>query len=282
MDFNPVKTHLRLSAVLAAVAALASGCATARLASGWAPSPMTADGSAGDWAGKQVCSTMNSGLQLSVANDADRLYVLAKFRANDPQWSRAAGRGGLTLRVVGPGKRTMSFRLPKGPERAPGQPSADSAHAETPRRTNPMWAEFADKLVVTDVDKNIVPVEPDGSAGPAAGFSDDNGMCVYEFSLPLQDTAVGHYSLHAGAKDGLSLTVTAGPDAEMRQAMQEQMRSQGSSEGGGGFGGGGRGFGGHGGYGGGYGHGGTHGGSHGGQQAPNPSVSIAVRLSAAP
>lgn len=287
MDVNTVRSLLRLSAVIAAVAALAAGCATARVVSGWTPNPMTADGSAVDWVGKQVCSTMNSGLQLSVANDADRLYVMAKFRANDPQWSRAAGRGGLTLRVVGPGKRTMSFRLPKGPEREQGQHpgwSADSAQAEMPQRMNPMWAELADKLVITDVDKNVVPVEPDGSAGPAAGFSDDNGMCVYEFSVPLLDTAVGHYSLRAGAKDGLDLTVTAGPDAEMRQAMQEA-RSQGGSEGGGGFGGGGygggggRGFGGHGGHGGGgYGHGD----SHGGQQASNPSVSVAVRLAAAP
>ncbi|HTW90746.1 MAG TPA: hypothetical protein VMH22_03475 [bacterium] len=285
---NHATMKSRLSVVIVAVAALAAGCSTAWLASGWAPSPIVANGSADDWAGKQVLSTMNNGLQLSVANDAERLYVMAKFRANDPQWSRAAGRGGLTLRVVGPGKRTMSFRLPKGPERAQGQHpgwSADSAQAEMPQRMNPAWAELAGKLVVTDVDKNIVPVEPDGSAGPAAGFSDDNGMCMYEFSVPLKDTAVGHYSLRAGAKDGLNLTVTAGPDAETRQAMQE-MRSQDKSEGGdfggGGYGGGGRGFGGHGGYGGGSGHSGSQGGWHGGEQASNPSVSVAVRLAVAP
>ena len=76
---------------------------------------------------------MKDGLQLSVANDAERLYVMARFRANDAAWSRAAAMGGLTLRVTGPGKRTMSFRLPEGPERAPGQRpgwAADSAQAE--------------------------------------------------------------------------------------------------------------------------------------------------------
>jgi hypothetical protein len=287
MDSDPVTTHLRLVAVFAAaVAARAAGCATARVGGGWAPSAVVANGSADDWADKQVCSAMKDGLQLSVANDAERLYVMAKFRVNDPQWSRAAAMGGLTLTVTGPRKRTMSFRLPKGSERAglgqrPGW-SADTAQGEMPRRENPWWAEFEGKLAVTDFDKNVVPVDPDGSQGPAAGFSSENGMCVYEFSVPLQDTSLGHYSLGASAGAGLNLTVTAGPGAGMRRTMQE-MRSQGSPEGGGGFGGEGpRGFGGRGGFGGGQGRGGPQGGRHGGQTVANPSVSIAVRLVAGP
>jgi hypothetical protein len=281
-------------AVLAAAASMAvtAGCATARLASGWAPSAVAANGNADDWADKQVCSTMKDGLMLTVANDADRLYVMAKFRANDPQWSRATSLGGMTLRVVGPRKRTMSFRLPQGPKRAMGRRpgwSPDSAPDATPWRMNPMGAEFEGKLVVTDVDKNVVPVAPDGSQGPAAGFSSDNGMCIYEFSVPLQDTAADHYSLRAGAGDGLTLTVTAGPSAEMRQAMQDQMRPQGGppegggGPGGGGFGGGGPGgMGGGGGFGGGPGRGGPPGGGHGGMTAASSSVSVAVRLAAAP
>ena len=288
MHSNPVTTHFRLMAVLAvALAALAAGCATARLASGWAPSAVTANGSADDWTDKQVCSTMKDGLQLSVANDAERLYVMAKFRANDPHWSRAASRGGLTLRVAGPRKRTMIFRLPQGPERVPDQRrgwTGDTAETQMSPRMNPMWAELEGKLVVTDFDKNVVPVDPEGSQGPAAGFSSENGMCVYEFSVPLQDTALGHYSLGAGVGTGLNLTVTAGPDAEMRQAMHE-MRSQGSPEGGGGFGGGGqRGMGGRGGFGGGGpGRGRPQGGPPGGHtETANPSVSVAVRLAIEP
>jgi hypothetical protein len=134
-------------------------------------------------------------------------------------------------------------------------------------------AEFEGKLVVTDVDKNVVPVDPDGSQGPAAGFSSDNGMCIYEFSVPLRDTTPGHYSLGAGAGAGLNLTVTAGPDAEMRQAMHD-MRSQGPPEGGGGP----RGMGGRGGFGGGSGRGGPR----GGQAGASPSLSVAVRLATVP
>ena len=285
-----------MAMLAAAAAGLAAGCATALVASGWAPTSVAANGNADDWADKQVCSTMKDGLQLSVANDAERLYVMAKFRANDPQWSRAASRGGMTLRVVGPGKRTMSFRLPQGPERMAGQRPGwptDSAQGEmigktgdspserlrrTRRGTVPVFpAEFEGKLAVTDFDKNVVPVAPDGSQGPAAGFFSEDGMCVYEFSVPLQDTAFGHYSLGAGAGAGLNLTVTAGPGAEMRRAMQE-MRSQGSMEGGGGQ----RGMGGPGGFGGGPERGGPQGGTRRGGTAASPSLSVAVRLATTP
>jgi hypothetical protein len=283
------RTDLRRIAfvVFASVAVLAAGCATARLASGWSPSPVVVDGRVDDWSDKGACSVMKDGLRLSVGNDAERLYVMAEFRANDPQWSRAAGRGGLILSVTGPRRRTMSFRLPEGPERAPdanwqarsadGRDTIRNPRADLGHIPAPMWAEFAGKLVITDVDKNVVPVEADGSAGPAAGFSEDNGMCVYEFGVPLLDTAVGHYSLRAGAGIRLNLTVTAGPGAEMRRAMQE-MRAQGSPEGGRGFGGGegdldGRG---------GFGHGSRPGGPPGGQSAASPSLSLAVQLATRP
>jgi hypothetical protein len=281
MYLHPSISQRQIVLAVAVVAAVAGGCATARLASGWAPSPVTANGIVDDWSDKQVCATMKDGLQLSVANDAERLYVMAKFRSNDPNWSRAAGRGGLTLTVAGPRKRTMSFRLPEGPATGEwGLGTRDSGPGMMSRQMNPMRAEFEGRLVLTDVDKNVVPVALDGSQGPAAGFSDDNGMCVYEFSVPLQDTALGHYSLGAGAGTGLNLTVTAGPSAEMRKAMQEQRQHQGMPEGGRGFGGRPGGFGGHGGFGGG--RGGHEGGRPGGQVATSPSVSVAVRLAAAP
>jgi hypothetical protein len=303
MLLNPATTYLRLVTVFAAAAALVAGCATARVASGWVPSAMIANGIADDWADMQVCSKMKDGLQLSVANDAERLYVMAKFRANAPQWSRAASMGGLTLRVVGPGKRTMSFRLPEGPERPqsrrPGW-SADSAQGEmlgktgdspserlrlTRRGTVPVFlAEFEGKLVVTDVDRNVIPVNPDGSQGPAAGFSSDDGMCIYEFSVPLQDTAFGHYTLGAGAGAGLNLTVTAGPSAAQREAMRgEMLREGGPPQGDGGPGSGGM-PGGRGGFGnGGPGRGGPQGGPPGVQAGTaNPSVEIAVRLAVEP
>jgi len=286
MQFIPKSIRFRLTTwIAAAVAATISGCATARLASNWAPSAVLANGNAADWADKQAWSRMKDGLQLSVANDAGRLYVMAKFRANDPQWSRAAAMGGVMLRVVGPGKKTMSFRLPKGPEPSPrrGGPgwAPVAAPEGTPPRMEQMRAELEGKLVVTDIDKNDIPVPADGSQGPAAGFSDENGMCVYEFSVPLRDTAFGHYSLGANAGAGLNLTVTAGLSSDQRREMREQMglpggRPEGGEGPAGGFGGGERGRGG------GPGRGGPQGGPPGGQSVGNPALSIAVRLATAP
>ena len=131
---------------------------------------------------------------------------------------------------------------------------------------------------VTDVDNLDIPVAPDGSQGPAAGFESENGMCVYEFSVPLQDTSLGHYSLGAGAGTGLNLTVTAGPGAEMRRAMQET-RSQGSPEGGGVGSGEPQGMDRRGGFSGGPGRGRPPGGH---AEIAIPSVKVAVRLAAAP
>jgi hypothetical protein len=288
MQINSGQARIRLIAVLSAAvaAAMTAGCATARLASGWAPSAVTANGTADDWADKQVCSTMKDGMQLSVANDAERLYVMAKFRANDPQWSRAAGMGGLTLRVTGSLRRTMSFRLPKGPERAgPGfgrPPDSAMGQGRMPFARDRMRDEFEGRLVVTDIDRNEIPVPVDGSQGPAAGFSGEDGMCVYEFSVPLRDTAFGHYSLGVQAGTGLSVTVTAGLSAEARKAMRAQMGTEGPPQGGGMRPGGGEAGGGRpqgpGGFGGGPGRGGPP----GGQAVANPSVSVAVRLAVGP
>jgi hypothetical protein len=288
--YIPRNLSLIVCAAAAAVAALAAGCATARVASNWAPSPVAANGIIDDWTDKQACSMMKNGLQLSVANDAERLYVIARFRANDPQWSGAVSHGGMTLRVAGPGKRVMSFRLPKGPKHAsgPGWQAGPGYARETIRNPQAdfgpvpaaMWAELKDRLVVTDVDRNVIRVEPDGSAGPAAGFSDDNGMCVYEFSVPLRDTAFGHYSLGAGAGTGLNLTVTAGPSAEMRRVMPERRQPQGMTEGDRGFGGGEGGPGGRSGFAGG--RGGHQGGHPDGPATANPSLSVAVKLAAKP
>jgi len=287
MYVHTVPVHTRLIAVLVVTAAAVAGCATARLASGWAPGPVHADGNVDDWSDEQACTTMGQGLHLSVANDAGHLYVVAKFRANDARWSRPTSMGGMTLHVTGPGKRTMSFRLPQGPERSGaregsgGPPDSAPASGRMPSPSDRLRDEFQGKLVVTDFDKLDVPVPTDGSQGPAAAFSNENGMCVYEFSIPLRDTALGHYSLDAGAGAGLNLAVTAGPSAAQREAMRDMQPEGGPPAGSGGPGGG---PGGRGGFGGGSGPGGARrGGPPGGLPgASSPSVKVAVRLAVEP
>jgi hypothetical protein len=242
-------SSVRLMLVLVACVLIlsAAGCATARLASGWASGPVTADGLDDDWSGLQVCSTMKDGLQMTVANDAERLYVMAKFRANDPRWSRAAG-AGMTVRVTDARRRTMSFRLPEGPGRrfaddelrmtdegiGRDRMPADSGPGPggMPGRWRQAHAELAGKLVVTDLDKVEIPVPADGSQGPAAAFLDNNAICLYEFSIPLSDSTFGHYSIDTRPGTGLHVTVTAGPSDDERKAMREQMGRRGPPGGG--------------------------------------------------
>jgi hypothetical protein len=129
-------------------------------------------------------------------------------------------------------------------------------------------------------DKSETDLPADGSEGPAAGFKDDNGMCVYEFNVPLSDTGLAvFYAVHARAGDRVQVGVSAGLSAEDRAAFRDQMRSQHPSGwGGGGPGGGGTGRSG------GFGGGGPGGGMHGGDRGPggamteNPELSVSVQL----
>jgi len=77
-----------LALLTAGGAALLLGCAaTAQLAGGWAPGTLTADGDPSDWTGRQAAYQMKDGLQIT---DAERLYVMARFRANDERWAQSA------------------------------------------------------------------------------------------------------------------------------------------------------------------------------------------------
>lgn len=278
---------IALALLTAAGAVLFPGCATtAQLASGWAPGALTADGDPSDWTGQQPAYEMKDGLQLSVVNDARQLYVMAKFRANDENWARSAAMGGLTVRVTNSRRQTTSYRLPQGPERQrPDHPSgaqSDSGRGfdQMRPRMEQMRAEWQGKLLVTLPDKSETDLPADGSNGPAAGFQNDNGMCVYEYSIPLGDTGLaGFYAVHAGAGDQLQVAVSAGLSTEERAALRDQMRSEHPSGwGGGGMQGGGSGR--PGGFGGGGSGGGMHEGGHGpgGAMAENPELSVSVRL----
>lgn len=276
-----------LALLTAAGAALLLGCATTvKLASGWAPGTLAADGDPSDWTGQQAAYQMKDGLQMTVVNDARQVYVMAKFRANDEHWARSAAMGGLTVRVTNSHRQTTSYRLPQGPEhqrpddQAGTGPDSGSGFNGMPPRMEHMRAEWQGKLLVTLSDKSQTDLSADGSQGPAAGFKDDNGMCVYEFSVPLGDAGLaGFYAVHARAGDRVQVAVSVGLSAEERAALRDKMGSgRPSGWGGGGAEGGGRG--GPGGFGRGRPGGGMHDGGHGpgGATAENPELSVSVQL----
>ena len=144
-----------------------------------------------------------------------------------------------------------------------------------------MRAEWQGKLLVTLPDKSETDLSADGSQGPAAGFKDDNGMCVYEFSVPLGDTGLaGFYAVHARAGDRIQGAVIAGLAAEERAALRDQRGSGRPPGWGGGSGAEGGGRGGPGGFGGGRSGGGMPGGGHGpgGPTTENPELTVSVQL----
>ncbi len=287
-DVHVGSRHVALALLTAVALPFFAGCATARLASGWTSGQVAADGDPSDWTGQQPAYLVNDGLQLTVVNDTQRLCVMAKFRANDEQWARQAGMGGLTVRVTNPHRQTVSYRLPQGPERTrsdhhlEAEPDSGPGFGMMRQRMEQVRAQWQGRLLVTLSDKSQTDLPADGSQGPAAGFKTDNGMCVYEFSLPLSDTGRSGFSaVNARAGDRVRVTVSAGLSAEERAAFRDQMQSQ-SPHGWGGERPEGGGFGGPGGFGEG-GRGGAHGTGRGPGQgmSSNPELSVTVQLAGA-
>jgi len=232
MMYMSERSFRNMLALLAAAAgpAFVGGCATARLASGWEQSPVTADGVTDEWTNRTDGLLFENGLELAVRNDSCRLYVMARFRANDRQWAQAASLGGLTVRVTAPRRKAVGYRLADGPE--PGDMNRTGAQAETTgrghgmmrQRMEQMRAALAGKVAVIDAQQNETPVPADGSLGPAAGFVCKDGMCSYEFSIALRDSTQSRYGVAAKPGDAISVSVTAGLSAKDREAFREQMQ----------------------------------------------------------
>ena len=191
------------------------------------------------------------------------------------------------MRVTNSRRQTAGYRLPQCPERrrpddqAETRPDSGSGFSGMRPRMEQMRAEWQGKLLVTLPDKSQTDLPADGSQGPAAGFSGDNGVCVCEFSVPLGDSGLaGFYAVHVRAGDRVRVAVTAGLSAEERAAFRDRLGSGRPSRWGGGGGGAeGGGRGGPGGFGGGR-PGGMHGGGHGpgGATTENPELSVSVQL----
>jgi hypothetical protein len=197
----------------------------------------------------------------------------------------------MTVRVTGRGRKAVGFRLVAGPEpQGPFRRDADSAVAPRGRAYagGPPGrdAGLVGKVVVISPDGTEMPLPADGTHGPAAGYACADGMCTYEFAIPLQDAgAQGHFGIAAAPGSSIKVSASAGPSAAERQALRDRMPSgPGDGPPSGGFGGGDDGFGPPGGGGRGFGPpgGGMGRGPGGSQTETNPELSVTVRLASVP
>ena len=184
------------------------------LAAPWVPHSITLDGKRTDWPESSVTFLKDQEASVGVCTDAQNLYIMLSFR--DPKYARLVRMSGLTLYLDAGGKNHKDFwlRFNGGPSfeqmrEMSGRGGADSSRQLPPdveERMRERDQNFENTLVCFQKDRiTEKPIPMDGSEGPAAAFGVDEGFFVYEFRVPLKESAVRYYGL--GAMPGGTISV---------------------------------------------------------------------------
>ncbi|UCG42886.1 MAG: hypothetical protein JSU73_13670 [candidate division WOR-3 bacterium] len=230
------KREMACTAVLAGCGLLMiAGCRTLSLMSQWAAEPVTADGEAGEWSLASGRTLMQDDVQVSARNDEENLNLMVRFRASDEKWARATMRSGLRLWFNPNGKKRkdLGLRIATGP-RPDDLPGFESRGDSTgmlgmhlPEELRPRFESMRPKMdgsiqVIDRILETSYDLPADGSLGPAAGFTCQDGMCSYELSVPLELN--GSFGLGIEPGKSVMVGITAGWSEEEREAMRERMQ----------------------------------------------------------
>ena len=191
-------SHRTLILISILTVGLIASCKGLEAESVWSETPMSVDGLADDWRGGTISYLEDHSASLGFRNDDERLYILLRFR--DPRWASTIRRSGLTFWIDAEGGKSKDFQI-----RYRGGPTqeelralrGETAPGDMDRRMDMMMPDTNQPLFTCYVEGRIVEMEipVDGSAGPAAAFSMDEGFFTYEFSLPLEGSSVRYYGL---------------------------------------------------------------------------------------
>lgn len=225
---------------------MTTSCKNNKLDSTWTTAPILVDGRAGDWSGVTSHFLEETKATVAFANDSTRLFIL--LRTRDPRLASVIRRSGLKFWINTEGKKEESFliRYRGGPTREEMRSMTGSEHRRhVERESDFMMPDTGQPLLTCFVKDRIVEMEipDDGSTGPAAAFSLDGGFFTYEFSLPLQESAVRFYGM--AASPGQTIRIGAAWGGRERGMNHGRSDMGGGSPmgpptgGGGGFGGGG-------------------------------------------
>lgn len=223
---------------------LLGGCKTQEVESHWTAEPVQVDGEMADWADIPTTYFEDSAVQLGLCNDSEKLYIL--FRFSDQIWMRAIRMGGLTLWLDNSGKKKKGFdiRHTGGPFLSEIQEAEmagqggfwESLTPGQKERLLQRQAAMANRITIISKERDQKTTIPaDGSRGPAVGFANLQGICTYEFSIPLQKGAISYYGIDAQPGQTIWLGLEWGGMSESdRQRMRQEW---GDRRGGGGRGG---------------------------------------------
>ena len=246
-DFNKLNLKALLLLTLSSIFFLAS-CKSEKAEIYWSAEPVQIDGQMTEWAGKPTNYLGKSGVQLSLRNDSENLYVL--FRFSNQEWARLIRMGGVTLWLDNSGKKKKDFgiRYTGGPSPSEMQKTGmageggfwDNLTSEQKARLMKQQETMAEQLkVVYKKSGQEISIPANDSGGPAASFASPQGIYTYEFRIPLQKSNPSDYAIGAQPGQTISLGIEWG-ELKMgdRESMMKQMGGGGMMPPGGGMGGG--------------------------------------------
>ena len=245
-DFNKLNLKALLLLTLSSIFFLAS-CKSEKAEIYWSAEPVQIDGQMTEWAGKPTNYLGKSGVQLSLRNDSENLYVL--FRFSNQEWARLIRMGGVTLWLDNSGKKKKDFgiRYTGGPSPSEMQKTGtgeggfwDNLTSEQKARLMKQQETMAKQLkVVYKKSGQEISIPANDSGGPAASFASPQGIYTYEFRIPLQKSNPSDYAIGAQPGQTISLGIEWG-ELKMgdRESMMKQMGGGGMMPPGGGMGGG--------------------------------------------
>jgi hypothetical protein len=231
-----VKGELVRTVVVAGCGVLMfAGCKTLSLMSQWAAEPVAADGEAGEWSLASGRTLMQDDVQVSARNDEENLHLMVRFRVSDEKWARATMRSGLRVWFNPNGKKRkdLGLRIATGPrpDDLPGFESRGDSTGmrgmQLPEELRPRFESMRPKMdgsiqVIDRILETSYDLPADGSLGPAAGFTCQDGMCSYDLSVPLELN--GSFGLGIEPGKSVMVGITAGWSEEEREAMRERIQ----------------------------------------------------------
>jgi len=236
----PAGGRLYVSLALASLVLL-TGCKAKEITSEWAPAGLAVDGRTDDWEGFPTTYLEDQAAVVGLANNGERLHVLIRLR--DPKYARLIRMTGLKIYFDREAKENKDFYIkfsggPSAEEMAALMGQSDDGGREAIGMMDRMpRMETDSSLMFTCYIKDRLvemPISMDGAQGPAAASGVEHGSFVYEFSVPLGETAVRYYGL--GMQPGETISIGAVWGEMDRDAMRQ--RADGGGHGGGGFPGG--------------------------------------------
>ncbi|PWB69538.1 hypothetical protein C3F09_10285 [candidate division GN15 bacterium] len=178
------------------------------------PQGITLTGKRADFPPGTLAMLEQQQASFGLCNDTQYLYVMLAFR--NPMSARVIRRSGLTIWLDAAGKKGKDFliKYTGGPtreqmitlRRQEASLPERQMDPEMQQRMDEMDTGFTSQLLCFQKDRISEKAIPlDGSEGPSAVFGIDQGFCVYEFRIPLQESRVRYYGL--GTKQGTKITV---------------------------------------------------------------------------